>query len=409
MSPTAASSPADLGFITERLDRIGAVGRSYVDAGKMPCSVVQVARRGEVVYTDAYGMADVGKSTPVAEDSIFRFFSMTKPITSVVLMQLYEEGHFLLEDPVEKFLPALANMEVFSGGSDQAPVTRPAAAPMTVGQVLTHTSGLTYGFMRQHPVDAIYREKNLGDFTRPDYDLSGFIERLGTTPLLFEPGSSWNYSVSTDVCGALIEAITGSTLDQAFQERIFEPLKMVDTGFHVRDGQEHRFTSNYVPDGKGGMLEFDPATTSPYLKPTTFLSGGGGLVSTLADYQQFCTMVLNGGELNGNRIIGRKTLEYMGQNHLPGGKLLNELGQSLFSEVTMNGTGFGLGFSCVQDAAALGNVSSVGELSWGGAASTAFWVDPAEELTVIFLTQLLPSSTYPVRRQLRAAVYAALA
>jgi len=402
-------TPEDLGFISGRLDRIGAVGRRYVDAGKLPNAIVQVAKGGDIVYTDVYGVSDVETGAPVAEDSIFRFFSMTKPITSVVLMQLYEEGVFLLEDPVHRWLPAMAKQSVFTGGSDQAPQTRPATRRMSIRDVLTHTSGLTYGFMRQHPVDAMYREQRLGDFVKPDYNLDGFIERLANMPLLFDPGTSWNYSVSTDVCGALIEKMTGRKLGEAFAERVFEPLGMVDTGFSVRPGEEARFTTNYVPSPDGGMIGFDPAATSAYLQPPEFESGGGGLVSTLADYQRFCDMVLNAGELDGHRIIGRKTLDYMGKNHLPDGKLLNELGQSLFAEVAMEGMGFGLGFSTVEDAAANGAVCSVGELAWGGAASTAFWVDPEEDLTVIFLTQLLPSSTYPLRRELRSAVYAALA
>lgn len=401
-------TPEDLGFSSARLERIGAVGRRYVDAGKIPCSAVQVARRGEVVYRDHYGMADVANSIPVAEDTIYRIYSMTKPLTSIALMQLYEEGELLLEDPVERFLPAFANMTVWAGGSDQAPIVNPATRKMTIRDILTHTSGLTYGFMRQHPLDARYRENKLGDFVTAPYSLTEAVELLGEQPLLFEPGTSWNYSMSTDVCGAVVEAVTGQTLDVALAERVIHPLNMVDTGFWVREGEAARFTSLYVRGADGQISEIDAAATSAYHHPPQMLSGGGGLVSTMGDYQRFCSMLAAGGELDGARVIGRKTLDYMCQNHLPGGALLNQLGQSLFSEVSMEGMGFGLGFSVIEDPAANGAISSKGEFAWGGAASTAFWIDPEEDLTVIFLTQLLPSSTYPLRRQLRAAVYGAL-
>lgn len=396
-------------FDSSRLARIGDVGRRYVDAGKIPNAVVQVADSTGVVYSDAYGWADVESQTPISMDSIFRIYSMTKPITSITLMQLFEEGHFLLEDPLEKYLPDFANPQVMIGGSDQAPVTRPAMRSITVKDVLTHTSGLTYGFMRQTPLDARYRENGLGDFAASDYNLTECMRRLGKQPLLFDPGTSWNYSMSTDVCGALIEVITGQTLAQAFAERVFEPLEMSETGFSVPASAADRFTSLYARNPQNGaMFKIDNATTSPSLAPPAFLSGGGGLMSTIGDYQKFCTMLLNEGVGNGQRIIGRRTLEYMTMNHLPGGKLLNELGQSLFAEVQMDGMGFGLGFSIVEDPAANGNTCSPGEFAWGGAASTAFWIDPVEQLTAIFMTQLLPSSTYPLRRELRGAVYQSL-
>ena len=393
-------------FASARLDRVGAVGRRYVDAGKIPCSVVQVADSSGPIYTDAYGWADVESQTPITTDSIFRIYSMTKPITSLVLMQLYEEGKFLLEDPIEKFLPEFANPQVQIGGSDIAPVTRPASRSVNIKDILTHCSGFTYGFLRQTPLDARYRERNLGDFTATEYSLREGMRRLAELPLLFDPGTSWNYSMSTDVCGAVIEVITGQTLAQVFAERVFLPLDMSDTGFNVPPSAADRFTSLYVPTNT--MTRFDEAETSRYLQPAPFLSGGGGLVSTIGDYQQFASMLLAGGVGNGERLIGRRTLEYMASNHLPGAKLLNELGQSLFSEVAMDGMGFGLGFSVVEDPAANGSLCSIGEFAWGGAASTAFWIDPVEELTTIFMTQLLPSSTYPLRRELRAAVYQSL-
>lgn len=395
-------------FDKSRLDHIGAVGRRYVDEGKFPCSAVQVADDDGVVYADSYGFADLEAQTPITPQSIFRIYSMTKPITSIVLMQLFEEGHFLLEDPVERFVPDMANPLVMTGGTDQAPQTRPAARSITIRDLMTHSSGLTYGFLRQTPLDARYRAQGLGDFGTPDYSLAEGMKRLGAEPLLFEPGTSWNYSMSTDVCGAVIEAITDSTLAQAFAERVFEPLAMFDTGFSVPADAVDRFTSLYVPMPPGELTRFEAWDSSAYASPPSFLSGGGGLVSTIGDYQRFASMLLAGGMSEGNRIIGRRTLEYMATNHLPGGKLLNELGQSSFSEVVMQGMGFGLGFHVVEDPAANGAVCSRGEFGWGGAASTVFWVDPVERLTTIFMTQLLPSSTYPVRRQLRSAVYQAL-
>lgn len=395
-------------FDKSRLELIGDVGRRYVDEGKLPCSVVQIATDDGVVFTDCYGHADLESERAVTTDSIFRIYSMTKPITSIVLMQLFEEGQLLLEDPVERFLPDLAQPQVMIGGSDQAPVTRPAARSINIRDLLTHTSGLTYGFFRQTPLDARYRDVGLGDFSAADYSLAECVRRLGAQPLLFDPGTAWNYSMSTDVCGAVIEAITGSTLAQAFAERIFEPLGMHDTGFSVPADEVGRFTSLYAKTPANDLLLLDASATSSYLKPPSLLSGGGGLVSTIGDYQRFASMLLAGGIADGNRIIGRRTLEYMTLNHLPGGKLLNELGQSLFAEVAMDGMGFGLGFSVIEDPAANGSLCSPGEFAWGGAASTAFWIDPVERLTAIFMTQLLPSSTYPLRRQLRNAVYQAL-
>ncbi len=395
-------------FDARRLDRIGAVGRRHVDAGRLPCAVVQVADPSGVVYTDAYGWADVETQVQISVDSIFRIYSMSKPVTSIALMQLFEEGTFLLEDPVETYLPDMANPMVMIGGSDQAPVVRPAVRSITIRDLLVHTSGLTYGFFRQTPLDARYREASLGDFTQVDYSLSEMVRRIGRQPLLFDPGTSWNYSMSTDVCGAVIEAITGQTLAQALSERVFEPLGMTETGFSVPSAETGRFTSLYAPVGDTKLFKIDDYASSAYLEPPAFLSGGGGLVSTLGDYQKFASALLAGGIGNGNRVIGRRTLEYMATNHLPHGKLLNECGQSLFAEVAMDGMGFGLGFSVVEDPAANANVCSRGEFAWGGAASTAFWVDPVEKLTTVFMTQLLPSSTYPLRRQLHSAVYQAI-
>ena len=396
------------GFDSQRLASVSALVDRYVAEGKLAGVQVQVAHRGEVALRHTVGRADVASDRPLADDAIYRIYSMTKPITSIALMQLYEQGQVLLEDPVSAYIPEFAEMQVFTGGTPTAPKVRPAQTAMTVKDVLTHASGLTYGFFFQNNLDAMYREDGLGDFQLPDYTLEEGMRRLATKPLAFDPGTAWNYSMSTDVCGRLVEVISGMGLDEYFAEHITGPLGMVDTAFHVPADKKHRFTSNYALTPDEPLLIVDSFDASPYLSPPVFLSGGGGLVGTVDDYQRFVDMLLNGGELDGRRIIGRKTLEYMTINHLPEGKTLNELGQSLFSEAVMEGMGFGLGFSTLVDPARNGAVSSGGEFAWGGAASTAFWVDPAEEITCVFMTQLMPSSSYPLRRELKATVYQAL-
>jgi CubicO group peptidase (beta-lactamase class C family) len=321
-------------------------------------------------------------------------------------MMLFEEGHFLLENPVHRFLPEFTDVQVWDGGTADAPETRPPARAMTVHDVLTHLSGLTYGFHFQHPLDELYRAHGLGDFSEPSFDLAEGVERMASLPLLFDPGTRWNYSMSTDVCGRLIEVMSGQALDEFLRDRILDPLQMGDTGFHAPESDLGRCSPLYVRGADGSLKVMAPAQTM--VEPPKFLSGGGGFVGTAPDYLRFCHMLANGGELDGVRLLSPRTVRYMARNHLPDGKLLNEIGQSTFSEAAMEGTGFGLGFSIIEDAAALQNLASEGELAWGGAASTAFWVDPAEDICAVFMTQLLPSDTYPIRRQLRAAVLQAV-
>jgi CubicO group peptidase (beta-lactamase class C family) len=401
------ATPADLGFDADRLQRLDAVLHQYVDKGKIPGVQTLVSRRGELVHRDCYGYRDVEGGLPVEPDTIYRIYSMTKPLTSVALMMLYEEGQFLLENPVSRWIPELADLQVWTGGTAEAPETRPLDSPLTVHQVLTHTSGLTYGFQYAHPVDAMYRERALGDFfTRPTYTLAESMGLLGEVPLLFEPGTRWNYSMSTDVCGRLVEVMSGMGLDDFFRTRIFEPLGMVDTGFVTRESDLDRCCPLYVFQAGKGMRLL--AKAEAMAEPTPFLSGGGGLHSTADDYLRFCHLLVNGGELDGVRLLSPRTLRFMTTNHLPDGRTLNEMGQSTFSEVAMGGTGFGLGFSVLLDPAASKSLGSAGQYAWGGAASTAFWIDPAEDLAVVFMTQLLPSNTYPLRRHLQAGVYQAL-
>lgn len=394
------------GFDGDRLGRLDAVLHRYVDDGKVPGVQTLVSRRGELVHRDLYGWTDVEARTPVAEDTLYRAYSMTKPITSVALMQLYEEGLFLLEDPVARWLPELADLQVWVDGTADAPQTRPLETPLTVHHVLTHTSGLTYGFQYAHPVDELYRRADLGTFSVPDYDLDEGMARLGRQPLLFEPGTQWNYSMSTDVCGALVERISGVPLDDVLRTRIFEPLGMADTGFHAPEADLDRCSVLYANTPTTTMLPIAPAQAMT--RPPRFLSGGGGLVTTADDYLRFCHLLVGGGQLDGVRLLSPRTLRLMTRNHLPGGRTLNEMGQTTFSEVSMEGTGFGLGFSVLVDGAANLTLGSEGLYAWGGAASTAFWVDPVEDVAVVFMTQLLPSTTYPLRRHLQAGVYQAL-
>ncbi len=400
------SRPEDVDLSSDRLARVDDAMHAYVDAGKLPGVQTLVSRRGQLVHHDCYGWSDVEAGTSVNPETIYRIYSMTKPITSVALMMLYEQGHLLLENPVQRYLPEFGEVQVWDGGTAAAPRTRPPARPITVHDVLTHQSGLTYGFHFQNPVDELYRQADLGNFTEPTYDLAEGITRLASLPLLFDPGTSWNYSMSTDVCGRLVEVISGQSLDAFLRDRVLGPLAMHDTAFYAPEGDLDRCCPLYTRGKDRTLQAFAPARSM--VRPPTFLSGGGGLVGTGADYLRFAHFLLAGGTLDGIRLLGPRTVRYMARNHLAGGKLLNECGQSTFSEAAMEGTGFGLGFSVIEDAAALQNLASEGEFGWGGAASTAFWVDPVEEICVVFMTQLLPSDTYPIRRQLRVAVNQAI-
>jgi CubicO group peptidase (beta-lactamase class C family) len=398
------------------LDRIeGHLKQRYIDAGRFPGTQLMVYRRGKIVHSRSQGFADVERKAPVKDDTIFRIYSMTKPITSVAFMMLVEEGRVALDEPVHKYIPEWKNLGVFVAGSSPAYLTKPPSRPMQIVDLLRHTSGLTYGFQQRSNVDAGYREKKIAEAGT----LQSMIDDLARMPLEFSPGEAWNYSVSTDVIGYLVGKISGKPLEQFLKERIFNPLGMNDTDFFVSADKAHRFAACYSADPQGGMtfhaterkgtltLQDDP-TRSSFLSPPSFISGGGGLCSTSADYLTFCRALLNGGELGGVRLIGPKTLALMTSNHLPGGRDLPAMSRSLFSEATYNGMGFGLGFSVTMSPAQTLIPGSAGEYSWGGAATTSFWIDPAEELIAIFMTQVLPSSAYPIRRELRTMVYSAI-
>jgi CubicO group peptidase (beta-lactamase class C family) len=415
LAPTPAS-PESAGMSAAALNRIeGHLKQRYIDAGRFPGTQLMVYRRGKIVHSTVQGFADVERKVPVKDDTIFRIYSMTKPITSVAFMMLVEEGRVALDEPVHKYIPEWKNLGVFVAGTSPAFLTKPPSRPMQIVDLMRHTSGLTYGFQQRSNVDAGYREKKIAEAGT----LPSMIDDLAKMPLEFSPGEAWNYSASTDVIGYLVGRISGKPFEQFLKERIFNPLGMNDTDFFVPADKAHRFAACYSADPKGGMtfhaterkgtltLQDDPANSS-FLSPPSFISGGGGLCSTSADYLTFCRALLNGGELGGVRLIGPKTLALMTSNHLPGGRDLPAMSRSLFSEATYNGMGFGLGFSVTMNPAQTLIPGSVGEYSWGGAATTSFWIDPAEELIAIFMTQVLPSSAYPIRRELRTMVYSAI-
>ena len=404
------STPEAVGMSSERLGRIETfIKDKYIDSGKLPCAQVQVWRRGQLAYTTVLGSADIERSKPLKADSLFRIYSMTKPVTSVALMMLVEDGLVALDDPVHRFIPSWRNLGVFNGGVSGAFLTKPADAPVRVIDLLRHTAGLTYGFQQRTNVDAAYRKLELDGISAGDGSgLEAYVDALATVPLEFSPGEAWNYSVATDVLGYLVEKISGQPFEVFLKSRIFDPLKMVDTGFFVPESERSRFTACYALNAQGKMVLQDDPLKSRFLSDPAMKSGGGGLISTADDYMRFCRMLLNGGELDGARLLSPKTLKLMTMNHLPGGQELVQASKSLFSEAVFEGLGFGLGFAMTIDQARTKNLGSLGEYFWGGMASTAFWVDPVEDLTVVFMTQLMPSNAYPIRRELRTLVYSSL-
>lgn len=394
------AAPESVGMSSERLERIAPVLQQYVDDGELVGVVSMLARRGEVVHFEEFGDLTRDTGRALEKDSIFRIYSMTKPITTMAVMMLYEEGKLQITDPVERYLPEFANVRVAGpGGSLVAP-----QRPMTVQMLMTHSSGLTYGVFGDTMVDRQYRDTSV----RASPDLDVFIERLGPIPLQYQPGTRFHYSVSTDVLGALVEAVSGQSLGEFFQQRIFGPLEMEDTFFQVPAEKLNRFGTNHTYNPQSGELEVsDSATASNFVNRQTFESGGGGLLSTAEDYMRFSQMVLNGGELDGARIIGNKTLEYMTQNHLPG--IFGDNGQHAPDTLPgfVNGTGFGLGFAVIEDPTAAGGIGSVGEYYWGGAAGTIFWIDPVEELIGVVMIQHM-NVQVPLRATFKALAYGAI-
>ncbi|HLS81408.1 MAG TPA: serine hydrolase domain-containing protein [Steroidobacter sp.] len=399
--------PESVGLSAERLQRLDRfLEKKYLEPGRLPCAVTLIQRRGQIAHFSALGLMDCERGRPVSGDAIFRIYSMTKPLTSVALMMLVEEGRIGLDDPVHDYIPQWRNLGVYESGTIGSFRTRRPKAPMRIIDLLRHTSGLTYGFQQRTSVDAAYRELGLGEMNR-SATLEDMVETLAQTPLEFSPGEAWNYSMSTDVLGYLISKISGEPFDDFLRNRILDPLRMTDTNFYVSAAKADRLAACYTATPEGGMKLQDDPQTSPYLREPTLASGGGGLTSTATDYLRFCRMLLNGGVLDGVRILSPKTIELMTVNHLPGGAELPDLSVSMFNEAAYAGVGFGLGFAVTLNPARTLLPGTAGDYSWGGLASTSFWIDPREELIVIFMTQLMPSSTYPLRRELRTLVYSA--
>ena len=381
--------PEDMGMSTARLERMTPVMQGYVDNGKIPCALTMIARGGRLVHFEKFGTQDVAAKKPVDFDTIFRLYSMTKPITSIAVMMLYEEGHFQLTTPVSEFVPAFKDMKVYTkDGKDIVD----AEHEVTIKHLLTHTTGLIYESDRDdHPIDQRYEDADLYGG-----DLANMIEKLGSIPLIHQPGSAWKYGMSTDVLGYLVEIVSGMPFATFLRTRIFEPLGMHDTGFSVRVENANRYSKiyDYVKGSGLKQIEKIHAATGPL---SFFHSGGGGLQSTAADYLRFCQMVLNDGELDGVRLLGRKTAELIKMNHVPPDWLAPG----------RTGTGFGLGFSVITDVADTSSLGSVGTCSWGGMASTTFWIDPMEELIAILMTQLV-NADCPFHAQFRTLTYQAL-
>jgi CubicO group peptidase (beta-lactamase class C family) len=403
------TDPARVGLDTGRLARIDAHFARYVDDGRLAGVQIVVGRRGDVAHAWTYGMADAEASRPVAPDTLWRIFSMTKPITSVAAMMLSEEGRLELTDEVGRWIPEFDQARVFTKGSNLRPFTAPMAEPIRIWHLLTHTSGLTYGFLQTSVVDGLYRAVGYDLVPPRGVDLADACRAWAGLPLLFQPGTAWGYSVATDVLGRVVELVSGQTLAEFFADRILGPLGMSDTRWWVGPDDAGRLAALYAPDRRTGRAVRYDAIGSYALEKPELLSGGGGLISTAADYHRFTQMLLRGGELDGVRLLGSRTVAYMTRNHLPGGVDLTAMNAGGFAETNFDGIGFGLGVAVLQDAVAGKVPGSEGSYYWGGAASTFFWNDPVEELTIMLFTQLLPSSTHALRPQLRQLVYSALA
>jgi len=396
------------------LDRV--MAERYVDGGMLPGLMTQIYRKGALVHTGMAGHIDLARGKPMREDAIFRIYSMTKPITSVALMMLVEEGLIGLDDAVHTHIPAWKDLGVYASGvatllANQPAtfLTTPPTRPMKVVDLVTHTSGLTYGFLMRTSVDAAYRKLKVGDFQTPG-GLDTMIEQLAGLPLEFSPGSRWNYSLAIDVMGYLVQKLSGQSFGEFLRTRLFEPLGMVDTAFFCPPEKIDRFTTCYAPDEQGRLKVQDDAQKTTYAAPPALESGGGGLVSTIGDYMRFCRMMLHGGALDGVRILSPKTVALFSLNYLEGGQELAAMAPpGAFSESGYDGIGFSIGCGVNVDVARTRLPGTTGEYFWGGAASTAFWIDPKEDLTVVFMTQVMGSDArLTLRRDLRTLVYSSI-
>ena len=393
------AAPKEVGLSPDRLGRIRTAMGRYVDEGKLAGILTVVARRGQIAHFETCGMMDVEAGKPMQPDTIFRIYSMSKPITSVAVMMLYEEGDFHLTDPISRYIPEFEETKVFVEKTETGLELADLERPVTIRDLLTHTSGLAYGIGDPSYVDALY-EKQIWEVgrQRPETTLEEMVWRIAALPLAHQPGSAWRYSMATDVLGYLVQVVSGMPFEAYLQQRIFEPLGMVDTDFYVPQGKGERFAALYGPAKGGGLERLDVQGVMAFDKPTRRPSGGGGLVSTASDYMRFSQMLLNKGELDGTRLLGRKTVELMTMNHLPDGLHPSE-DQS---------AGFGLGFSVVTDVARSQSLGSVGRYGWGGAANTRFWIDPQEEMIGLLMLQFMPGGYYPVAEDFNVAVYQAI-
>jgi CubicO group peptidase (beta-lactamase class C family) len=404
---TVEVEPEEAGLDPERLARLDSYLDGFVANGRHKGSLLVITRGGRIAHVSQRGHRDAVAGLAVEPDTIWRIYSMTKPITSVAAMMLYEEGALSLFDPVAKFIPSFGDLRVYRKGMAAAPVTARAAEPMLVWHLLTHTSGLTYGFQQANAVDEAYRAAGFFLDPPPEHDLASACDVWAGLPLLFEPGAEWNYSVSTDVVGRIVEIVSGQSLDEFFAQRIFEPLGMSDTGFAVSEADRPRLSALYLHDPETATAVPYPGVDVISTQPPRLLAGGHGLASTAVDYHRFTQMLLRRGELDGVRLLAPRTVDLMTANHLPGNATLTQFGRPLLDLVLNEGYGFGLGLSPLVDPIAAKTLSAAGEYRWEGAAGTAFWVDPAADMTVLFFTQALFGSD-DVWVGMRRLVYQAL-
>ena len=391
--------PEQVGFSSERMRRIDTLLQRYVDEGKIAGILAAVARRGQTAYWHCFGMMDIEAGKSMQFDTLFRIYSMTKPITSAAMMMLYEQGHFQLNDPVARFIPGFKDVKVLNQMTESGPDLVELDTDITIWHLLTHTSGLSYGFEEADPIDKIYQESlSALEERNQEITLELLIQELTQVPLAFQPGNAWRYSLATDVLGYLVQVISGQPFDDFLKQNIFEPLGMVDTDFYVPENKIARFAANYGPGENGGLQMIDSPATSKYASPTKNPSGGGGLISTAVDYLQFAQMMLNKGELNGAQLLGRKTVEMMTMDHLGG--VLHPFDDPAH--------GMGLGVGVLINVAQSREPGSIGLYGWGGAANTFFWIDPEEALIGLLLLQFMPNNVYPVTPDFKVAVYQSL-
>ena len=404
----ATVDPKEVGLDATRLKNIDKHFNRYVDEGRLSGYAVAVARHGKVAHFGMYGHKDSETSAPITDDTMYRIYSMTKPVTSIALMMLVERGLLQLTDPVSKFIPPFGETRVWNTGSVLKPLTNALTEPIRIWHLLTHTAGMTYGWMYSDLVDDMYRRAGFEAGEAYKDSLEVVCDKYAALPLLFQPGSSWNYSVATDIVGRVIEVVGKMPLDEFFDKNIFQPLEMHDTGFWVPEEKYERVASLYRYDETNHKKAKISGFANSSLEKPAFLSGGGGLISTAGDYFKFIRMLEGRGKSGNVQLLSPSTFEMMVMNHLPNNADISTFGRPLGEEIFYDGLGFGLGFGVVVDQAKTRVACPNGTFSWGGMASTAFWVDPVNEISAMFFTQLIPSSTYPIRQYLRSLVYAAV-